>query len=264
MLDSMLSLRPGEDLFELAVRLHGRGTRALLVSGGSRIDGQVPLEAHLGNIARIRSELGMKVVVHSGFATAELAAGLAACGVDGVMIDVIGADETLREVYHLDLGVDDVERSLRALCDNGLKVIPHIVAGLHYGRFLGERRALEIVSRYRVSALVLVVLQPLAGTPMVGLPPCSPEEIGKFFAEARLSLPSLKINLGCARPLGAAKVEIDRAAVDLGLNGIAFPAEGTIRYARERGYEPRLAECCCSLAWGEVSGLVPDAILATP
>ena len=128
----------------------------------------------------------MKVIVHSGLVSPELAAGLAASGVDGVMLDVIGADETLRDVYHLDLTVADVDRSLRLLSEAGLRIIPHIVLGLHYGRFLGEHRALEMVTRYPVSTLILVVLVPLVGTPMAHVPPPPVDQVAEFFATARL------------------------------------------------------------------------------
>jgi hypothetical protein len=219
------------------------------------------LLAHLHHVPRIRDELGMKVIVHSGLVSPELAAGLAAAGVDGVMIDVIGADETLRDVYHLDLTVDAVERSLRLLADHGLATVPHIVLGLHYGRFLGEYRALEMITRYPVTALVLVVLVPLAGAPMAGIVPPRADEVADFFATARLAAPATTINLGCARPSGALKVELDRAAIDSGLNGIAYPADGSIAYARSRGLTPRLFECCCSLTW---SGAQSSATCVAP
>jgi uncharacterized radical SAM superfamily protein len=248
-LDGMISVRAGEDLFELARRLKESGSEGLLVSGGSTRTGGVPLLPHLRHIPRIRDELGMKVIVHSGVVDPKLAAGLAGAGVDGVMLDIIGADETLRDVYHLDLTVADMERSLRLLAGQGLRIIPHIVLGLHYGRFLGEHRALEMLTRYPVSTLILVVLVPLTGTPLAHLPPPPPEEVAAFFATARMAAPSIPINLGCARPLGPVKTELDQAAIDLGLNGIAYPADGAIEYARSRGLQPRLFEYCCSLTW---------------
>jgi hypothetical protein len=55
--------------------------------------------------------------------------------------------------------------------------------------------------------------------------------------------------LGCARPLGEAKAEIDRAAIDAGLNGIAYPAEGIVSYARTRGLEPAFLNACCGVSW---------------
>lgn len=249
MLDSMISMRAGEDLFALASRLAARGTRGLLISGGSTRAGAVPLRAHLRHIARIRSELGLRVVVHTGVVGPALAAELAGAGADAVLVDIIGAEQTLHEVYHLDLTVADLENSLRLLTGEGLRVIPHIVLGLHYGEFLGEPAALELIARYPVGALVLVVLTPLTGTPMAGLRAPDPELTAGFFARARLELPSTPVNLGCARPDGPGKAELDQAAIDLGLNGIAYPADGVIDYARSRGLTPRLFENCCSLTW---------------
>ena len=40
-------------------------------------------------------------------------------------------------------------------------------------------------------------------------------------------------------------------AIDHGLNGIAYPAEGSVAYARSRGLEPRFYDYCCSLTWVE-------------
>jgi lipoyl synthase len=248
-LEGMISVRAGQDLFTLAARLREQGSEGLLVSGGSTRTGEVPLLPHLRHIPRIRSELGMKVIVHSGVVSPRLAAALAAAGVDGVMLDIIGANETLREVYHLDLTVADMENSLRVLAGEGLRIIPHIVLGLHYGTFLGEHAALEMLTRYPVSTLILVVLTPLTGTPMAHIAPPPADQVAGFFGTARLAAPATPINLGCARPLGKVKSDLDQAAIDLGLNGIAYPAQGAISYARSRGLTPRLFEYCCSLTW---------------
>jgi lipoyl synthase len=248
-LDGMISVKAGEDLFDLAASLKRQGSEGLLVSGGSTKAGGVPMLGHLKHVPRIKEELGMKVIAHSGVVSPQLAEGLADAGVDGVMLDIIGADETIHDVYHLDLTTADFERSLALLAERELRIIPHIVCGLHYGTFLGEHRALEMISRYPVSTLIIVVLVPLVGTPMAHLPPPPVEDVVTFFAEARAAMPTTKVNLGCARPLGAMKRELDEAAIDHGLNGIAYPADGAIAYARARGLEPKLYEYCCSLTW---------------
>jgi uncharacterized radical SAM superfamily protein len=253
-LEGMVSVRLGEDLFAVAARLAAGGSEGLLVSGGSTRTGGVPLLPHLRHVPRIKAELGMRVIAHSGVVSPALAEGLAASGVDGVMLDIIGADETIRDVYHLDLTVADFERSLELLAAAGLRIIPHVVCGLHYGRFLGEYQALEMISRYPVSTMIVVVLMPLVGTPMEALPPPPVADVAGFMAAAREALPTTKVNLGCARPLGTMKHELDRAAVDHGLNGIAYPAEGTIAYAQRRGLAPRLYEYCCSLTWAGSEG----------
>lgn len=256
-LDGMISVNLASNLYEVAAKLRSEGSEGILVSGGSTKRGSVPLDRHLRWVPKIRKELGMRVVVHSGVVTPQLAARLAEAEVDAVMLDIIGAEATIREVYHLDLGVDDFDRALALLEEAELRVIPHVVIGLHYGQILGEHRALELIASHRVDTLILVVLTPLIGTPMGHLPPPALDDVVGIFEEARRRMPSLRTNLGCARPMGAMKVALDRAAVDLGFAGIAYPADGTIAYARERGLTPVLHEWCCSMSWAGVDdGLV--------
>jgi uncharacterized radical SAM superfamily protein len=248
-LEGMISLDADRDLFATAQRLKRQGTDGVLVSGGSQKHGGVPLLPHVEAMRRVREELGMRVVVHSGVVSPRLAEGLVSAGVDGVMLDIMGAEATIREVYHLDLTPADFDRSLALLADNGLRIIPHIVLGLHYGQFLGEWDALRMIAAYPVSTLILVVLTPLVGTPMGHLPPPPLEDVTAFFATAREQMPTTRVNLGCGRPMGEMKVALDRAAIDHGLNGIAYPADGMVAYARERGLEPAFHEYCCSLTW---------------
>ncbi len=248
-LEGMVTLDKDTDLFETALRLQAGGTEGILVSGGSNRTGGVPLLPHVAAMRRVKDQLGMRVIVHSGVVSPRLAAGLVAAGVDGVMLDIIGADETIRDVYHLDLSAADFERSIALLAEHGLRIIPHIVIGLHYGRLLGEWNALEMIRRYPVSTLILVVLTPLVGTPMGHLQPPPLADVVEFFGTARLAMPETRVNLGCGRPMGKMKLAMDRAAIDQGLNGIAYPADGAIGYARERGLEPAYYEYCCSLTW---------------
>src|SRR3989304_2495267 len=94
----------GKGLFELARDLAGSGARGILVSGGCDRRGRVPLLPHVADLKRIRSELGMTIRVHPGLPDEETAAALGKVGVDGAMLDVIGAEETIREAYHLEVG----------------------------------------------------------------------------------------------------------------------------------------------------------------
>jgi hypothetical protein len=114
---------------------------------------------------------------------------------------------------------------------------------------LGEDRALEMILRHPPKLLALVVLMSISKTAMANVTPPSLEEIGAFFQKARKGLPSTPVMLGCARPMGKMKVEIDRLAVDAGLNGIAFPAHGIVEYARAAGLHPQFVNACCGVAW---------------
>jgi len=248
-LQGMITVSREKGLFETAAELNSQGTEGILVSGGSNKDGGVPLLPHVDDMRRVREELGMKVIVHSGVVSPKLAQGLAEAEVDGVMLDIIGADETIDQVYHLDLKAADFERSLELLSARQMRIIPHIVIGLHYSQLLGEWNALEMIRRYPVSTLILVVLTPLVGTRMGHLSPPPLAEVTDFFAHARQEMPEIPVNLGCGRPLGQMKVDLDRAAIDHGLNGIAYPADGIIEYASASGLEPSFYEYCCSLTW---------------
>ncbi len=236
-------------LFELCVALARRGAHGVLISGGSDRQGRVPLLAYVGDLARARDELGLAVRVHPGLLDDETAAALGPVGLDGAMIDLVGHRDTIREVCHLDAHPEDYEAALARLARYGIPAVPHIILGLHYGRMLGEWRALDMVLRYPPKLLVLVILMPLTGTPMAAASPPSLGEIAGFFETARKTLPSLPIMLGCARPLGEIKHDIDRLAVDAGLNGIAYPSEGIADYARSNGLEPHFVNACCGVTW---------------
>ena len=165
------------------------------------------------------------------------------------MVDIIGNDQTIRDVYHLDATTEDYDAVMERLSRNGVPLVPHIILGLHFGKMLGEWKALEITAKYPLKLLVLVILMPLSGTKMEQVQPPPADEIGAFFETARKALPETEIMLGCARPLGGIKKEIDRLAIDAGLNGIAYPAEGTVAYAREHGLEPQIINACCGVNW---------------
>lgn len=245
-LDPMIPLDAREGLFNLCKRLAKEGTEAVLISGGSQKNGQVPFLKHLDDLKRIKSELGLKVIMHTGLVSEEMAKGLQEVGVDGVALDIIGANETIKQVYHLDLTVDDYDYSLNILSKYGLSLRPHIILGLHYGKFLGEYQALEMIKKYPVHALVIVIFMPLHNTPMRDTVPPDTDEVAAFFNDARQAMPDTKILLGCARPGGDYKRIVDIAAVDAGLNGIAYPAEGVIEHAISKGLTPKFFENSCS------------------
>jgi len=247
-LEGMLPLRAAS-LYDMASGLKERGARGIVVSGGCDRRGRVPLLRHIPDLKRIRSELGLLIRVHPGVPDEETAAALGEVEVDGAMLDIIGAEETIREVYHLECGVEEYEAVLERLERHGVPLVPHIILGLHYGRMLGEWRALEMIARHRPKLLVLVVLMPLTGTAMNGVTPPPVGDIGAFFETARRALSETPIMLGCARPIGPVKALIDRRAVEAGLDGIAFPAEGIVAFARARGLVPRFHDACCGVDW---------------
>src|SRR5579863_3657128 len=133
--------------------------RGFLLSGGSNRRNEVPYERFYPTIEKLKRDYPyLRIAAHSALLDEKRAKRMETAGIDVAMTDVIGAQETIRDVYHLDRSVADFEATLAALTATSMEVVPHVVIGLHYGRLLGEEAALEIIARYPVAALVLVVV----------------------------------------------------------------------------------------------------------
>ncbi len=245
-LDPMIPLDMKEGLFGMCEKMAAQGTESVLISGGSMKNGQVPFLKHIKDIKRIKDELGLKIIMHTGLVSEEMAEGLAFAGVDGVALDIIGAQETIEQVYHMNTKVADFDATLERLTRHGLSIRPHIILGLHYGKFLGEYEALNLIKKYPVHALILVILTPMQDTPMKDIEPPATKEVEEFYQRARIAMPTSNILVGCARPGGEYKKIIDLAAVNAGLNGIAYPAEGIIGFSKTKGLKPSFYENSCS------------------
>jgi uncharacterized radical SAM superfamily protein len=231
--------------------------QGFLLSGGSTRRNEIRYERFLPVVERLKREFPhLKIALHSALLDAPRARAIAAAGVDTVMMDVIGSQATIREVYHLERPVEDFEATLAALCSTSMEVVPHIVIGLHYGRLLGESNALDIVSRHAVHSLVLVVIMPFYAKPGTFATP-STSDVGRIFLEARNRIADRQVLLGCARPPGMHRRVTDAYAVMAGLDGIAFPAEGTLAVAHAIGRPAAQEHACCSIKTGRTIKLHP-------
>lgn len=248
-LASMKPTPSPEELYDYARDLSQRGARGMLVSGGADSRGVVPIAPFLRTIGRIREDFQFNIVAHVGVLDEPTVRLMEETGaLDGAMIDIVGSNETLREVYHLkETTTDDFERSLELLCRHNIRTIPHVVIGLHFGQIRGEYRALEMIAAHPVAAVVLVGLLPQKGSGMENVEPPSPALMGEIFTRARGLFPNTPVNLGCIRPSGEHKMETDIQALKAGLNGIAYPAEGIVTLARSMGLEADFSEYCCSV-----------------
>jgi uncharacterized radical SAM superfamily protein len=176
----------------------------------------------------------------------DVAKRLKGADVDAALIDIIGSDETIREIYNLNVSVDDYGNSLKALHDAGIVFVPHVIVGLHYGKLKGEFQALKMISQYEPSALVVIAFMPIHGTEMANVEPPKPVDIAKVITAARLMFPQTPLVLGCMRPKGKHRIETDTYAIKAKVNAIAFPAEEAIKFAKAQGYSISFSSFCCS------------------
>lgn len=251
-LEPMYSVADSRELVELCIKLEQEGALGCLVTGGSDARGRLPWKAFLEGIEKVKASTGLHVSVHSGMLDSDTARALQEAGVDQALVEVVGARETWAQVMHLEQGPELLDETLEALYSSGLKVAPHIVAGIHGGKILGERRALEILRQYPVEILVWVAFMPLQGTPLGKAPPASPEEVARLIAESRFMFPGAFITLGCARPRGRKRLELERLALEAGVQRIALYSEETVTAAQELGLEVEFQPACCSVPLGPV------------
>ena len=248
LLQTMLPATGPEELLELGRRLWEKGQEGMLLSGGSDRRGCLPWRRLLPAIARLKAETGLTITAHVGRLDLETARGLKEAGVSQALFEVVGSEETAREILHLDDGLAAQAQTMQACRQAGLEVVPHIILGLHRGRLRGEERALELVAQLEPSRVVFVVFMPLKHTPLAGVDPPEPEEVARFLARARRRLPRAHHHLGCARPRGAYRSRLDRLAVRAGINALALASDGALAAAQELGLELEYRQTCCSLA----------------
>jgi len=242
----MLPAQSPQELVEVCRDIKAKGGLGCLISGGCLPDGSVPLDRFVDAIAEVKKTLGLTVVVHTGVIDSKLAGRLAGAGVDAALIDVLGSDETIREIYQLNVSVADYDRSLRVLHESGIPLVPHVLVGLHYGKLKGEFKALEMISECSPSAVIVIALMPIHGTTMETATPPKPIDIARVLVAARHALPKTPLVLGCMRPKGKHRTETDTLAVKAGVNAIAFPAEQAIKLAENMHIKTSFSSLCCS------------------
>ncbi len=245
-LEGMIPATEPDTLKEICRRLDDKGNLGVLLSGGSDTRGTLPWKKFSKAIQWIKKNTRLKISVHTGVVDSETALALRESGIDELLMDVVGSEKTMDEVYHLRDGLKAMESSLAHLGAIGIPLIPHIVVGLQYGEINGEMHALDMVAKYPISTLVVVVLDPIRETPMEGVRPPDPETVGRFLGAARLRVPHVPIALSCARPAGQHRAKTDLLALEAGINRIAMPAEAAVEKAREMGLDVAFFKTCCS------------------
>jgi uncharacterized radical SAM superfamily protein len=254
-LETMYPATSPEGLFDLCRKLKQKGALGCLISGGCLPNGSVPIGNYVDTIGKIKRELDLTVLVHTGIIDSETAKALKKNEVDTALIDVIGSDDTIKEVCNSDVTVQDYDDSLKALNDAQVAFVPHVTVGLHYGKLKGELHALKIISKYKPSAVVIIAFMPIHGTEMQDIEPPKPMDIARMIAAARLIFPQTPLVLGCMRPKGNHRTVTDILALKAGVDAIAFPTEEAIRLAEDSGYKVAFSSLCCSQIYSDTKDL---------
>jgi uncharacterized radical SAM superfamily protein len=244
-LEPMPAAMSPDALIDTCARFAERGCLGVLISGGSDKNGRLPWSRFIPAIRKVKEQTGLYISIHCGLLDLDTATALKEAGVDQALLDVVGDDETYRTVCHVDFDISRISSTLEALNRAELPVVPHVICGLDRGRMKGEMKALEMIGRFPIEQLVIVSLMAIRGTPFEGV--CTPHaaEVAEIIVEARRLMPQVRMSLGCARTRG--DEEIERMALDAGVNRMALPSDAVIERAGQLGLEIRYQRTCCSV-----------------
>lgn len=217
------------------------GATSCLISGGCDPLGRVPVLAHLERVRAWRQ--GRTLNWHVGFVSEQEMETIAPL-VDVVSFDFVAEDATIREVYGLDRTVDDYVRTYELL-RRYARTLPHVTLGLRGGQLGHELCAFELLQDLGVDGLVLLVFIPTPGTRYADRQPLPVPVVADLLAEARIRFPDVPLFLGCMRPKGRYRTEIDPLAVKAGVNVVVGPSRAARGAAARLGLIAReIRECC--------------------
>ncbi len=246
-LNHMHPITEPSELLSFCQRLVSNHGIGCLISGGCDSKGQVPLSPFYPALREIKNTTELFLNVHTGFMTAPEAKQLARTRIDCASVDVVGDDKTLHSVYGLtNRSIQDYAETLKALTIAGIPIAPHICVGLLRGQLSGELAALQLIhSTIKPSTIVIIALMPTQGTPWEDTIPPKNNDIARICALARLIFPKTEIALGCMRPRGSSRREMERMAIEAGITRLAVPTKSTQKFLEEKGYKIKVKETCC-------------------
>jgi len=212
-----------------------------LVTGGCNLDGKVPI-LECSELLRKLPE-GSRKIAHTGLMD-ERDAGLLSDFIDVVSFDFVGDNRIIKEVYGLNKSVDDYIDSFQSL-SNHLPTYPHLTIGLYKGELAGEHEALDILESLGTDSIVLNVFMPTGGTELAHMSPPNLGEVREVVKRAREKFAN--VYLGCMRPGGSYRRELDVLAIEEGCDRIVNPSKPARDLAAEKGIPTNWKEECCIL-----------------
>lgn len=220
--------------------------QSYLISGGCTSQGKVPILPHINRLHHLKGT--SRLNVHPGLVNKEEARALAAVA-DVASFDFVGNTDIIQQVYGLNKKVSDYISSYRYLVESfGVnRVVPHITIGLAKGEVTNEAEAVRILASEGISRLVLLVFRPTPGTRFGRIEPPVLEDVAAILAQIRTIIPWVPVYLGCMRPGGNYRNNLDSIAVKCGINKIVQPAKSFQPAAKQLGLEIIYEEECCSL-----------------
>ncbi|MBY8983741.1 MAG: radical SAM protein [Candidatus Lokiarchaeota archaeon] len=249
-LKGMKQILEEKDLEQFLLDLFNRNGIGALISGGSDLDGSVPLLGFLDTIKRVKKKTNLIINTHTGLLKEETARKLTEANVDIVSFDVTMDEEVIRNIYHLDVELDEYRRVFELLQKYNLSIVPHVCVGLYYGKLHKEIESIKFIKETLLnpSLIVVIALIPPKISKIKFETP-KPEDIAKIIALIRFIFPNTEISLGCMRPRGKIKTEVEKYALKAGITRVEIPSKDTLKWLRKQNSEIQFKffSACCAI-----------------
>jgi uncharacterized radical SAM superfamily protein len=218
-----------------------QGVDSYLVSGGCNTEGAVPLKDHVELLKSLSSE--HTLIAHTGLLKGEDIEMISPY-ISAASFNFIGDDETIKDVMGLDKTKEDFIDSFNSLREK-VRTVPHVTIGLNKGELAGEYDSVDLLSLNPPDAVVFNVLIPTKETDYENVEPPKISDVIDVISYAKERLSESELYIGCMRPGGSYRNELDDKCVDLGVDRIVMPA----KTAKDKAREMDLAieekwECC--------------------
>ncbi len=237
------------DLELFLMNHYENGGVGALISGGCEPDGSVPLMGFLNTIKKVKSQTNLIINTHTGLLHEATAKKLAEAGVDIVSFDINLDEEIIREIYHLNKNLMDYKKAINLLKRYKLNIVPHICIGLYYGKLHKELESIKFIvdSKINPPLIVLIALIPPKNSIKFKTPMAI--DIAKVAAIIRFLFPHTEISLGCMRPRGSIKIELEKYAIKAGITRIEIPSKQTIKWLKKDNPQIKLKyfSACCAI-----------------
>lgn len=219
-------------------------TKSFLISGGLKEGGKSFILDRKNELEELKQK-GYNFNSHVGFVDEDEIDAVAAL-IDYVSFDFVSDSRVIKDVYKLDKTVEEYVEQYKLLRTK-MKVYPHVTIGIDRGKIHWEYEAIDILKNLDADRLVLNVLIPTPGTEFADAPLPEIEEVRKVVQYARRVFADKPVIIGCMRPFGRYRLEMDVMAVEEGVDRIVQPTPRARKKAEELGYEIEYMYECCAL-----------------
>ncbi|MFX1374984.1 MAG: radical SAM protein [Promethearchaeota archaeon] len=249
-LKGMKEILDNNDLELYLTELSKKDGVGALISGGSDVDGSVPLFNFLDAIKNVKKETNLIINTHTGLLNEITAEKLAEANVDIVSFDINMDEDVVRDIYHLNINLEEYKKAIDILKKHNLNIVPHICIGLYYGKLNKELESIKFIKENLgdPSLIVVIVLIPPKESKIKFETP-QPEVIAKVIAMIRFIFPITEISLGCMRPRGKIKIEVEKKALNAGITRIEIPSRETLKWLKKQNHEIQFRHysACCAI-----------------